>query len=108
MNPYYSNDVLGWKQLEIEYGSHSYEFDTLVFWRTETGEIFMAHDTGCSCPTPFDEYKGETGDKIKQKLERVGSLNQAKTKYKSLSGEDDKPNLPWSDVRSTLIKWGLK
>lgn len=41
---------------EAEWGA-SYEFDTLVVWQNrETGEVRAAHDSGCSCPTPFEDY----------------------------------------------------
>lgn len=33
-----------------------YSFDTVLVVRcTETGELFGAHDQGCSCPTPFED-----------------------------------------------------
>lgn len=108
MNPSYDSDKFGWKMIEIEYGKPDYSFNTLMFWKTKTGEIYMAHDSGCSCPTPFEKYEGETEDEIKQKLERVVSLCQAKTNYESHSSICENPNLPWSDVRSKLIEWGLK
>jgi hypothetical protein len=35
----------------------SYEFHTLSVWRDkETGRIYYASDSGCSCPTPFENY----------------------------------------------------
>jgi hypothetical protein len=39
-----------------------YEFDTLVIWiDTATNDLYAARDSGCSCPTPFEDYRG-TGD----------------------------------------------
>lgn len=109
MNPHYDRDKLGWERIEIEYGEHSYEFDTLIFWKTKTSEIYMAHDSGCSCPTPFEEYEGETENEIKQKLDRVGSMDQAKHEYDSHNvSEYSRPDLTWGDVRSRLSEWGLK
>lgn len=34
----------------------SYEFDTVKVWQhIETGRVFAAQDSGCSCPTPFED-----------------------------------------------------
>lgn len=40
---------------EIEYSGGNYEFDTRVVWKKETGELVTARDSGCSCPTPFED-----------------------------------------------------
>lgn len=37
----------------------SYEFNEVVLWRrTDDGKLFWAHDSGCSCPSPFENYSG--------------------------------------------------
>lgn len=37
----------------------SYEFNMFVVWRDlETGYIFYANDSGCSCPSPFEWVDG--------------------------------------------------
>ena len=42
----FSNDIAG-----------SYEFDTVVVWKSLTEEkYFWAHDSGCSCPMPFENF----------------------------------------------------
>jgi hypothetical protein len=41
---------------EIEWSSGSYEFDLTVVWRHEDGRLFYANDSGCSCPSPFENY----------------------------------------------------
>jgi hypothetical protein len=34
---------------------YSYEFDTIVIWRRNyDGRHVIAHDSGCSCPIPFE------------------------------------------------------
>lgn len=77
MNPYYDSDKLGWKKLELDQDDLAYEYNTLCFWKTKTGLIFSASDSGCSCPIPFQDYEGETEEDIIKKLERIGSLDQA-------------------------------
>lgn len=42
---------------EYETGG-SYEFcTTLVVREVATGHLYAAHDSGCSCPTPFEDLK---------------------------------------------------
>jgi hypothetical protein len=54
-NPYYKPEAFDLETIgEVEFSSGSYEFDTAVVWRNSAGELFGAHDSGCSCPTPFD------------------------------------------------------
>ena len=58
-NVYYHPEVHGLKVVaSLEYSSGSYEFDTRVVWRHESGIVVTARDSGCSCPTPFEDYEG--------------------------------------------------
>lgn len=41
---------------EIEYSDACYQFDTRVVWKDAEGNFYTARDSGCSCPTPFEEY----------------------------------------------------
>lgn len=60
-NVYYNPEAFGLTPIgEVEFSSGSYEFDTLVLWRSEQGTVYYAHDSGCSCPTPFDGYTALT------------------------------------------------
>lgn len=41
----------------VEWSDGFYQFDTTVVWRDpETGEFFYADDSGCSCPSPFEDF----------------------------------------------------
>lgn len=33
-----------------------YSFNDLIVWEHEDGRIFYASDSGCSCPSPFEDY----------------------------------------------------
>lgn len=58
-NVYYDAKDFGLTPVvEIEYSSGSYEFDTRVVWRTADGKLLTARDSGCSCPTPFEDFAG--------------------------------------------------
>lgn len=59
-NPYYSPESLGLTILDsLEDGSLSYEFNMFIVWRrTSDGALFYASDSGCSCPSPFEDVSG--------------------------------------------------
>lgn len=41
----------------IDYSSGDYCFDYRVIWKhKETGALYTARDSGCSCPGPFEDY----------------------------------------------------
>lgn len=83
MNPYYDADKMGWEVIEFDQPNMYYEFNTLVFWKTKEGIIYTAQSSGCSCPCPFEEYDGKDEISIRQKLERVGSYEQANSTINS-------------------------
>lgn len=65
LNPYYNPGRCGLEILAVlDVPNMSYEFDTCVVWiDTATSKLFAARDSGCSCPTPFEEYRS-TGDLV--------------------------------------------
>jgi hypothetical protein len=114
MNPSYDSKELGWEQAGLSQDDLSYEFNDLLFWRTPKGIVYTANDSGCSCPTPFENYCGKTAEEIEQKLERVGSFKQACATIKSwngygvTSGWRTNPFCPQEDVdklEDTLRGW---
>ena len=60
-NPYYHPEQYGLTEIgELDNGG-SYEFDKLVIWQQDaTGLLYYDTDSGCSCPTPFDDCTLET------------------------------------------------
>lgn len=34
----------------------SYSFDDFVVWQHKDGRIFYGSDSGCSCPSPFEDF----------------------------------------------------
>lgn len=59
MNPYYHPEKLGLKVLaELEHSDGCYQYDTDMAWiHEETGKVYTAYDSGCSCPVPFEQYQ---------------------------------------------------
>lgn len=99
INPYSSADKLGWSMIDIEQPDLFYEFNILCFWKTPSGLVFTASDSGCSCPIPFENYEGETPIEIEQKLERVGSFDQAKRTFDAWNNAyDNRPYVSMADA----------
>lgn len=42
----------------VDASSGSYEFDYTVVWEHKDGRLFWATDSGCSCPSPFEDIAG--------------------------------------------------
>ena len=56
-NIWYAPEKFGLVQFaEFEYSDGCYQFDTRVVWKDEQGQLWTARDSGCSCPTPFEDY----------------------------------------------------
>lgn len=53
---YYAPEKLGMEQIAEQDWADAYEFDMLVVWRDTDGKLRAATDSGCSCPTPFEDH----------------------------------------------------
>ena len=88
-NPYYNPESLGLEIVAQLNPYLSYEFDMVVVWKEiKSGDLYWAADTGCSCPTPFEDYTSiETLNKfnyddIKQGVkERYGASEAEKRDF---------------------------
>jgi hypothetical protein len=64
-NPYYSPELCGLEIFEEIDTADSYEFDKLVVWKkNDDGSLWWDCDSGCSCPSPFDN--SDNGHDLKQ------------------------------------------
>jgi hypothetical protein len=59
-NPYYDPEKCGLEMLAvIDEPNMSYEYNTTIIVQDkETEDIYLAQDSGCSCPTPFEWVTG--------------------------------------------------
>ena len=63
---------------EIEWGDGCYSFDLTVVWRRNIdGKLVYADDSGCSCPSPFEDHGVEdlklcTADELLAHLNKRG------------------------------------
>ena len=54
---YYDPEKFGLTKIaELDYTMHAYSFNLYIVWQHEDGRIFAASDSGCSCPSPFEDY----------------------------------------------------
>ncbi len=86
---YYDPECFGLKVLyEIEYSSGLWEFDTRVIWLHESGKILTAVDSGCSCPTPFEEYESiEELDEFDEKTIITEIFDKLSDEYSTYSAD---------------------
>lgn len=58
-NIYYNPEGCGLEILaQYEFSDMDYQFDTRIVLRdVKTLRLYMARDSGCSCPTPFEDFK---------------------------------------------------
>lgn len=57
-NIYYYPEAHGLvKVAEHELSEPCYSYDTICVWKNDLG-FYLGTDSGCSCPTPFENYNG--------------------------------------------------
>lgn len=55
-NPYHHPEATGLTVVKIiEDPDASYSFETIALWRNADGDLLYAEDSGCSCPSPFED-----------------------------------------------------
>lgn len=54
-NMYYEPGAFGLEIVGVLDAGESYEYDLLVLWRDDKGKLYWEAESGCSCPTPFEE-----------------------------------------------------
>src|SRR5690242_19010016 len=58
-NPYYFPERHGLTIVgKVDLSEPDYSFDYLVCWRDTIGNFYLGTDSGCSCPSPFEDYNG--------------------------------------------------
>lgn len=57
-NPYYDPEKCGLKKVaELDFSSGMYEFNLTVVWtHGDEKKFYWASDSGCSCPSPFEDF----------------------------------------------------
>lgn len=82
---YYSPEKFGLTTIgEIDWSSGSCEFDLTVVWKRDAdGTFWYGEDSGCSCPSPFDNQGMDD-------LTAVATLEEFKAQLEADNGEQGK------------------
>lgn len=56
-NIYYNPEKFDLEIVEVhDFSDGNYCFDYRVIWKDNNGKLYTARDSGCSCPSPFEDY----------------------------------------------------
>ncbi|QIN94148.1 hypothetical protein PP459_gp085 [Streptomyces phage Wakanda] len=55
-DPYYNPEAFGLELVgSIDWDYEDYSFNLTAVWKAKRGEYYIGDDSGCSCPSPFEE-----------------------------------------------------
>lgn len=58
MNIYYSPEDFGLQIVgSFDFAEEDYSFDMCVVWKEARGKYWIGTDSGCSCPSPFEDVR---------------------------------------------------
>ncbi len=98
MNPYYNPADFNLELISFDRPDMSYEFDTICFWKTTGGSVYSAQDSGCSCPTPFEDYDVSSLGELLPQLAYCERVEHALAEFDSWGYGS-------SEDRDRLIEW---
>lgn len=93
-NIYYSPQDFGLEIVgDIEKSDGCYQFDLTVVWKQARGKYWIGQDSGCSCPSPFEDVRDVneldgpyTKDGLRKRLNYLSDTDQymqiSKAEYK--------------------------
>lgn len=64
----------------LDLDNEPYQFHYLCVWKHEDGRVFWAEDSGCSCPSPFENYRS---------LESLEHLKEIEPLKRRLKGREE-------------------
>lgn len=99
-NPYSDPQGCGLELLGVAQREPDYDFTILALFRDlATKELFLAFDSGCSCPVPFEDFRGLAD------MSRVKSLRDFdKVADHHGLGSDEYYGIPSSEIRALRVK----
>jgi hypothetical protein len=57
-NPYYNPEACGLVQMDTIEDEPDYDFNMVVVWQdTASKKYYFGADSGCSCPSPFEDVR---------------------------------------------------
>lgn len=87
-NPYYSPEKCGLEIFESIDTAESYEFNMFVIWKKiDDNTLWFDTDSGCSCPSPFDN--ADHGHDLKPITKKtLHGFNEALKNHYQITQED--------------------
>lgn len=91
-NPMYNPSSCGLVLIDSLDHADSYEFNTdVIFKDIETGALYYAHDSGCSCPTPFEDVNSLSCMEIITSRQRLTAvIKEVQSRHESEYSHSDK------------------
>lgn len=78
-NVYYSPEKFGLTRIgEADLREPDYSFDLIAAWKGDEG-FYLGTDSGCSCPSPFENYHGK--DDLTGPLTAEQAVEEARSIY---------------------------
>jgi hypothetical protein len=109
MNVFYNPDKFGLSIVgEVEFSSGIYEFDTSVVWCDESGQHYVADDSGCSCPEPFENVDISNLRKIDRLQDLVDYFDQRKAESYRYEPDEDYASRTVSEIDGAIGTLVLK
>lgn len=89
-NIYYSPEKFGLEVIaHIDWDNEAYQFNQTVVWRDKkTGQVYMAHDSGCSCPSPFENFNSVDDLEKLDSISQITYLIKEKEEYRDKYGRN--------------------
>lgn len=79
---------------DFEWSDEPYEFDlTRIYHHPDTNQIFYAHDSGCSCPMPFEDFNSiddyTKADSLQAMFDVLKDTREDKCSHEEYNDEKD-------------------
>jgi hypothetical protein len=94
---YYSPEKHGLEIVaEHDFSDGCYQFDLRVVWKDKKGRLYTARDSGCSCPSPFEDYPNV------ESLERLTSMAALKEEYRKETANTYSHTAGWDEFKEKV------
>ena len=102
MDFYYHPEKYGMTSIGfVDWGYGGYDFDLLQVWQKEDGTFVFGEDSGCSCPTPFQDQDVED-------LTRINSLSIFKDYLSAHASKNDNSAMEIANLLAKLHELGVR
>lgn len=108
-NVYYNPEKFGLTTIgEISWHEPDYDFNLTVAWHDAKGKLYWASDSGCSCPSPFEDFNSledlQTGTKFQLLAELDTQLEEIRARENSWYNNVDYVEPQVVELAGKLIK----